>query len=170
MHYASGSGPGTVSIDEYLIGSETLLLRDISTQLCEGIESHSISECSDVTPGQDSDNDGVIDIYDQCPETPIGEVVDEYGCPLSQLDSDDDGVTDDTDECPDTPEGSEVNEIGCADTDEDGVNDNSDNCPNTQIGFDVDVNGCALYEKDSDQDGLTDDIDQCNDTAYWCYD
>lgn len=165
MHYASGSGPGTVSIDEYLIGSETLLLRDISTQLCEGIESHSISECSDVTPGQDSDNDGVIDIYDQCPETPIGEAVDEYGCPLSQLDSDDDGVTDDTDECPDTPEGSEVNEIGCADTDEDGVNDNSDNCPNTQIGFDVDVNGCALYEKDSDQDGLTDDIDQCNDTA-----
>ena len=33
MHYASGTGPGTVSIDQYLPGSEIILARNISTSL-----------------------------------------------------------------------------------------------------------------------------------------
>lgn len=32
----------------------------------------------------DSDNDNVLDKYDMCPDTPLGEEVDEYGCSLSQ--------------------------------------------------------------------------------------
>ncbi len=58
----------------------------------------------------DSDNDGVVDGIDQCPDTPNGVEVNAYGCPL---DTDQDGVLDYKDECPATPLGTEVNEVGC---------------------------------------------------------
>lgn len=43
----------------------------------------------------DSDGDGVLDMYDHCPDTPKGAKVDEHGCPT---DSDNDGVYDFADE------------------------------------------------------------------------
>lgn len=58
----------------------------------------------------DSDNDGVHDQYDQCPDTPHGVEVDETGCPV---DSDGDGVADYLDKCPDTPQNMEVDAHGC---------------------------------------------------------
>lgn len=51
-------------------------------------------------PCMDSDNDGVCDVNDQCPDTPEGYVVDGKGCPL---DTDRDGVPDTIDECPTIP-------------------------------------------------------------------
>lgn len=51
-------------------------------------------------PCTDEDNDGVCDIYDKCPGTPEGYVVDGAGCPL---DTDKDGVPDTIDECPTIP-------------------------------------------------------------------
>jgi hypothetical protein len=48
----------------------------------------------------DSDNDGVADDVDTCPNTPDGAAVDANGCADSQKDSDGDGLTDDVDECP----------------------------------------------------------------------
>ncbi|MCH7407348.1 thrombospondin type 3 repeat-containing protein [Belliella aquatica] len=117
---------------------------------------------------KDSDNDGVTDDRDLCPDTPQGAEVDENGCALSQKDSDNDGVTDDLDLCPDTPQGAEVDENGCAlsqkDSDNDGVTDDRDLCPDTPQGAEVDENGCALSQKDSDNDGVTDDLDLCPDT------
>jgi hypothetical protein len=62
----------------------------------------------------DSDGDGIIDRYDECPNTPNGENVDPEGCSDSQSDTDGDGVSDRDDECPDTPEGEEVYEDGCS--------------------------------------------------------
>ena len=69
---------------------------------------------------QDSDGDGVLDPFDECPGTPKGVKVDEKGCPLpkpvpkpARLDSDGDGVYDDQDECPNTPAGAKVDERGC---------------------------------------------------------
>ncbi len=59
---------------------------------------------------KDSDNDGVIDDKDLCPDTPAGVVVDENGCPL---DTDKDGVYDYMDKCPGTPLGAKVNAQGC---------------------------------------------------------
>ena len=57
----------------------------------------------------DSDNDGVSDDKDKCPNTPSNnEDADDDGCSISQRDSDGDGVTDDKDQCPDTPNGSNV--------------------------------------------------------------
>ncbi|GAB2189164.1 OmpA family protein [Sessilibacter sp. MAH1] len=58
----------------------------------------------------DSDNDGVIDTRDQCPNTPAGVRVDSIGC---ALDSDNDGVADYKDACPDTEASAKVDARGC---------------------------------------------------------
>lgn len=107
----------------------------------------------------DSDNDGVDDRYDLCPDTPAGVVVDEFGCPI---DSDKDGVPDYLDKCPDTPVGVEVDKNGCPkDSDQDGVPDYLDKCPNTPLGVAVDANGCP---PDEDGDGIPDYLDKCPNT------
>ena len=59
---------------------------------------------------RDSDNDGVPDSRDKCPDTPAGVAVDKDGCPL---DSDRDGVPDYLDKCPGTPIGTPVDKDGC---------------------------------------------------------
>ena len=38
-----------------------------------------------IEPLADTDNDGVPDIIDNCPNTPKGVVMDEYGCPLTTI-------------------------------------------------------------------------------------
>ena len=59
----------------------------------------------------DSDNDGVIDDNDACPDTPTGASVDFRGCPL---DADKDGVADYRDQCPDTTNRSAIiDDNGC---------------------------------------------------------
>ena len=108
---------------------------------------------------KDSDEDGVFDMYDECPDTQRGVVVDERGCPI---DSDMDGVFDGLDRCPNTPAGAIVDAQGCpADEDLDMVLDGIDQCPGTPIGAIVDDLGCP---KDSDGDGFLDGIDRCPDT------
>jgi len=107
----------------------------------------------------DTDGDGVLDKYDQCPNTPKGVKVDKFGCPI---DSDKDGVPDYLDKCPDTPKGVQVDKDGCPlDSDGDGVPDYLDKCPNTPAGAKVDKDGCPV---DSDGDGVPDDLDKCPDT------
>lgn len=63
-------------------------------------------------PVLDTDNDGVVDGDDMCPNTPVGTEVDATGC--AEKDSDNDGVLDKRDACPDTPAGAKVDERGCA--------------------------------------------------------
>jgi OmpA-OmpF porin, OOP family len=106
----------------------------------------------------DTDGDGVPDYLDKCPKTKLGMEVDENGCPI---DTDGDGVPDQMDKCPDTPKGAKVNELGCPDSDGDGVFDNNDKCPDTPKGAPVDENGCP---KDSDGDGVPDYLDKCPNT------
>lgn len=60
---------------------------------------------------KDSDNDGVIDSMDQCPNSAPGAKVNAKGC---ELDSDMDGVVDSMDQCPNTPKGDIVDEKGCS--------------------------------------------------------
>ena len=94
------------------------------------------------TASADSDNDGVLDDADQCPDTPAGAVVDEKGC---EADADGDGVVDRLDLCADTPAGTAVGANGCTgDADGDGVADNIDECPQTPAGAKVLANGCSL--------------------------
>lgn len=60
---------------------------------------------------KDSDNDGIIDEEDQCPNSAIGAKVNSKGC---EIDSDGDGVVDSKDKCPNTPKGDIVDENGCS--------------------------------------------------------
>jgi OOP family OmpA-OmpF porin len=62
-------------------------------------------------PAVDLDHDGVYDRIDRCDNTPLGAIVDEWGCPI---DSDHDGVYDGLDKCPDTPPGEKVDAQGCS--------------------------------------------------------
>lgn len=108
----------------------------------------------------DSDNDGIYDYKDKCPNTPRGVNVDQFGCPI---DSDNDGVADYKDLCPDTPFRIKVDDFGCPfDSDNDGIADYLDKCPDTPTGVDVDNKGCPI---DSDLDGIPDFRDNCPDSA-----
>jgi OOP family OmpA-OmpF porin len=103
--------------------------------------------------------DGVPDKKDNCPDTPMGAIVDERGCPI---DTDGDGVFDGLDKCPGTPAGATVDNTGCPkDTDADGVLDGIDKCASTSKGATVDATGCP---QDTDNDGIFDGLDKCPDT------
>jgi len=59
---------------------------------------------------KDSDEDGINDQKDMCPNTPFGVVVNKDGCPL---DSDGDGIDDYKDRCANTPIRAKVDKYGC---------------------------------------------------------
>lgn len=106
--------------------------------------------CVDFEP-TDVDNDGVIDIDDNCVNTPnedqadansdgVGDACEQTGDP----DGDGDGVPDAVDNCPDdaNPDQADTNEDGVGDacdssseddSDGDGVLDTEDFCPNTML-------------------------------------
>jgi hypothetical protein len=111
----------------------------------------------------DDDNDGVLDTDDQCPNTPIGAIVESDGCPSPDLDSDGDGVMDDEDICPNTSQGATVDSGGCAesqldvDSDLDGVEDGADLCPDTPTGVDTNSVGCSESQLDTANEEDPDD-------------
>ena len=123
------------------------------------------------TVGSDSDDDGVVDASDDCPNTSVGESVDASGCSSSQRDSDSDGIVDSKDDCPNTNLGESVDASGCSssqrDSDSDGVMDVSDDCPNTPEGDLINIRGCSFEDSqdlDSDNDGVLDSTDACPNT------
>ena len=84
----------------------------------------SYNEPTPVVDG-DSDNDGVLNSVDQCPNTPAGTQVDSTGCAVvTEADSDNDGVVDSKDMCPDTPMNDKVDADGCTVFDEKEVTHN----------------------------------------------
>jgi len=112
---------------------------------------------------KDSDQDGVRDKVDRCPDTPFGARVDVNGCPI---DGDADGVPDGIDACEGTPSGATVDARGCpGDADEDGVLDGIDACPNTPKTARVTATGCPT---DSDGDTVPDGLDECANTPAGC--
>lgn len=76
-------------------------------------------------PPADSDRDGIPDLRDKCPDTPLGTKVDAVGCPPVERkpvpppakfvdgDDDGDGVPNSRDKCPGTPRGVIVDADGC---------------------------------------------------------
>jgi OmpA-OmpF porin, OOP family len=89
----------------------------------------------------DSDGDGVPDDIDQCPDTPFGVPVDQFGCPL-EADADGDGVPDYLDQCPDTPLGTPVDERGCP-IEEAPVAEADPGCRQPAPGEPITLDGCA---------------------------
>ncbi|MFC1801137.1 carboxypeptidase regulatory-like domain-containing protein [Nanoarchaeota archaeon] len=75
----------------------------------------------------DTDTDGILNQFDQCPGTSLGKVVDENGCSASQLntDSDEDGLPDDweiqysAEDCSFDPQQNDTDDDGILDGDED---------------------------------------------------
>lgn len=102
-------------------------------------------------PWPDTDGDGVLDVEDGCPT--IAGPVENKGCPWP--DSDGDGVPDKDDQCPAVAGPAASN--GCPDTDGDGVYDKDDACP-TVPGPKENL-GCPY--QDTDGDGVPDKDDQC---------
>jgi len=97
--------------------------------------------------GKDTDDDGVYDKDDECPEVFGLEAFN--GCP----DTDGDGIKDSDDACPNTAGLAALN--GCPDADADGVADKDDQCPN--VAGTAANNGCP----DADGDGVYDKDDAC---------
>lgn len=177
-----GAAAGAYDVDDFAYNAEVglrfLLSREISLTFDAGAQLSNSDYYDDLQQGNlndilfttmvgvsysfftsnDTDKDGVLDEYDQCPETPLNVEVDQFGC---AIDTDNDGIPDYKDDCPNTPRDVEVNEKGCAlDTDMDGVPNYLDKCPNTEAGLQVDKNGCP----DTDNDGVADNKDKCPDT------
>ncbi len=115
-------------------------------------------------PKKDSDNDGILDVDDACPE--IAGLRKHKGCPPP--DRDNDGFLDSADKCPDQPEDFDgyQDQDGCpeqedSDSDNDGILDRDDRCPTDpedRDGF-KDDDGCP--DRDNDADGVPDDADKC---------
>lgn len=118
--------------------------------------------------GTDSDNDGIANKYDSCPDQP--EDMDGFndldGCP--EIDNDQDGILDGDDRCPNDPEDMDgfKDTDGCPDpdNDEDGIVDGRDQCPDEAEDLDgfQDEDGCP--DPDNDGDGILDGDDNCPDT------
>ena len=83
----------------------------------------------------DSDEDGIIDSNDNCPDT-FG-LEEFYGCP----DTDEDGIIDSEDDCPEEFGLEEYN--GCPDSDGDEISDLDDQCPD-EFGYKK-YNGCPDF-------------------------
>ena len=123
----------------------------------------------------DSDNDGVNDDVDICPDTHTSAEVYVDGCseeqrrPGSTTDTDQDGIVDADDLCQQTPLGESVYTDGCSDSqldsDGDGVSDAEDACPLFDDAIDRDFDsipdGCDDLI-DRDNDGVSDTDDICN--------
>jgi len=98
---------------------------------------------------KDTDNDGVKDKEDVCPEIPGTIAL--AGCP----DQDEDNIADKDDACPEIAGKAEFK--GCPDGDGDGIPDKDDACP--QAPGKKELNGCP----DKDGDGIIDKDDKCPD-------
>ena len=70
--------------------------------------------CSDDQLTQDTDNDGIYDRFDICPDS-SGSDVNAEGCDEFQRDTDGDLVVDANDDCNNTLSGTPVDEFGCED-------------------------------------------------------
>ena len=113
----------------------------------------------------DTDDDGVDDCVDGCPEDPNKTEPGDCGCGAEDLDSDKDGVADCNDGCPTDPNKTSPGDCGCnaSDADGDGVDDCVDNCPDDPNKTDPGDCGCGNEDTDTDGDGTADCVDNCPD-------
>jgi len=101
--------------------------------------------------GKDTDNDGIYDREDACPE--VAGLKQFNGCP----DTDGDGIIDGSDACPQVAGLAALN--GCPDADGDGITDANDACP--EVAGLAALKGCP----DADKDGVADKDDKCPSVA-----
>ena len=135
-------------------------IREASDLTAELYEISQRPECE-----TDTDDDGLVDSIDECPEEPedYDNLEDEDGCP--EEDRDGDELSDRYDQCPNNPEDydSFEDDDGCPelDNDNDGLVDANDECPNQAEDRDQfeDSDGCP--DPDNDMDSILDLNDKC---------
>ncbi len=139
-----------------------------------------LSDCIAVeVESDDDDNDGVLDVDDNCPLIPNPDQLDTDGDGEGNVcDSDDDGdgILDSEDNCPLTDNADQLDTDGdgegdvCdADDDGDGISDSEDNCPLIPNADQADADGDGVgdaCDNDSDNDGVEDPEDLCPDTPF----
>ena len=104
---------------------------------------------------EDDDNDGILDVQDNCPLISNTEQIDTDGDGFGNtcdLDDDNDGIPDIEDNCPlianpnqDDDDNDGIGNVCDNDADNDGVPNLLDLCNNTALGSVVDTNGCAVF-------------------------
>ena len=111
----------------------------------------------------DTDNDGINDNVDVCPNTTSGVIVDSTGCGIIFNDTDGDGISDAQDQCANTPSGTSVDNVGC-----EAIVDVIEVSAENDIlvgGAGSSLPGHALYVFDTDLDsGASNCQAACNDT------
>jgi hypothetical protein len=128
------------------------------------------------TSSSDFDNDGILDINDNCPSTYNPDQKDSDGNGEGDVceDSDGDGVLDFEDNCIYIPNPNQEDADGdgegdvCEDADNDGIIDSKDNCINTANIDQSDLDGDGIgdvCDDDRDGDGVLNTDDDCPDTA-----
>ncbi len=117
----------------------------------------------------DTDEDGVFDDEDNCPDDSNKIVPGICGCGVADTDSDTDGTADCNDNCPNDSNKIVPGICGCGvtdtDSDTDGTVDCNDNCPNDSNKIEPGVCGCGVVDDltDTDNDGTADCADDCPD-------
>ena len=104
---------------------------------------------------EDDDNDGVLDVDDNCPLIANANQIDTDGDldgDACDLDDDNDGIQDTNDICPLVADpdqadfdGDGIGDLCDDDSDGDGVPNAADFCDQTPVGTTVDVNGCEVF-------------------------
>ena len=103
----------------------------------------------------DDDNDGILDVDDNCPLIGNADQADADNDGLGDVcdtDDDNDGILDAQDNCPLTPnpnqadaDGDGIGDVCDDDADNDGVPNALDQCPDTPEDTPVDVDGCPIF-------------------------
>ncbi len=125
--------------------------------------SHEVSLVFRMGNYRDSDNDGIADKSDKCPDQAGPRRND--GCPEDIFadkgisDNDGDGIPDHLDLCPELSGPAENQGCPWGDRDGDGIPDHLDDCPGI-AGLAMN-NGCPVNDRDGD--GIIDQFDQCPD-------
>jgi len=124
----------------------------------------------------DDDNDGILDVNDNCPLTPNADQADSDNDGIGDVcedpnDNDGDGIANAMDNCIDTAnadqadvDGDEIGDICDTDDDNDEILDSVDNCPLTYNPdqLDTDNDGIGdVCDRDDDEDGILDEDDNC---------
>jgi hypothetical protein len=158
---------------------------ELSLTLPTGVGFRSASGVFLTQAAEDSDEDGVPDEEDNCPDTANPGQADTDGdsqgdaCDVCPADPDDDadgdGLCEDADNCPSVTnpdqadsDGDDLGDACDPDDDNDGIQDSTDNCPLAQNSDQADTDGDGIgnaCEADDDNDGVLDGNDQCVSTT-----
>ena len=83
---------------------------DGSAEMTEFVKTVFLTPVAATVAMSDTDNDGIVDQADRCPDTPAGVATNASGC---APDTDKDSIPDYLDQCPGTPMGAAINAAGC---------------------------------------------------------